>query len=373
MSDNYTVGRREFLAGAATLAAGATLLGRTPAQAVPVAEGVTKFPLPDDRRLRVLVTGDAGTGTRTQWAVADAMRTLHGREPFSLALGLGDNLYDHGPENVDDPQFAEKFEQPNAGLDFPWLMVLGNHDNSSVLPGDGGCLRRGNTEVEYHADSQRWWMPSRYYSVRIPEHNPVVEFFVLDLNPLAAYLPPVFLPYWAVDGPFMNEQRAWLDRALAESTATWKIACTHHPYLSNGPHGNAGSYDGLPLEWANGVHVKRFMEDHVVGRCQFILSGHDHTLQVLEPSAASVGTRQIVCGAAAKTVGAKPQGSGSSSGSSGSSSGSGTRTDNAALYENYHELGFMVLELTSDRADVGVHTVDPATGASVEAFQRRLA
>ncbi|MEU2030405.1 metallophosphoesterase [Nocardia amamiensis] len=359
MSNIDTIGRRGFLAGAASLAAGATLVGRTPARAVPVAEGVTKFPFPADRRVRVLVTGDAGTGTRAQWAVADAMRVFHGREPFSLALGLGDNIYEHGPGGAADVQFADKFENPNAGLDFPWLMVLGNHDNSSVLGGDGGWLLRGNLEVEYHATSRRWWMPSRYYSVRIPERNPVVEFFVLDLNPLAAYVPPVFSPYWAVDGQFMNEQRHWLDRALTDSPATWKIACTHHPYLNNGPHGSAGCYEGLPIEPINGVHVKRFIEDHVIGRCQFILSGHDHSLQVLEPTAASKGTRQIVSGAAAKTVGAEPR--------IASNAGLG------ALYENFHELGFMVLELTGDSVDLRVHTVDLASAASAEAFRRRLA
>ncbi|WP_330229046.1 hypothetical protein OHA40_23510 [Nocardia sp. NBC_00508] len=202
-------------------------------------------------------------------------------------------------------------------------------------------------------------MPSRYYSVRIPEQNPVVGFFVLDLNPLAAYLLPVFAPYWAVDGQFMNEQRDWLDRALDESPATWKIACTHHPYLNNGPHGSAGRYEGLSIAPINGVHVKHFIEDQVIGRCQFVLSGHDHSLQVLEPTAASKGTRQIVSGAAAKTVGAKPR--------STPDAGLG------ALYENFHELGFMVLELTPDAVDLRVHTVDLASGAATEAFRRRLA
>ncbi|PXX69161.1 calcineurin-like phosphoesterase family protein [Nocardia tenerifensis] len=358
MCDN-SFGRRGFLAGAAGAVAGASLVGLSPAQAVPVAEGVTKFGFPTERRLRVLVTGDAGTGTRTQWAVADAMREFHRREPVSLAVGLGDNIYEQGPNSGTDRQFADKFENPNAGLDFPWLMVLGNHDTSSVFPGDGGWLERGNHEVEYHANSPRWWMPSRYYSVRVPEHNPVVEFFVLDLNPLAAYIPPVLSPYWSVDGPFMNEQRAWLDRAIAESGATWKIACTHHPYLNNGPHGDAGQYEGIPLEPINGIHVKRFIEEHVAGACQFLLSGHDHSLQVLEPTVASKSTRQIVSGAAAKTVGAEPA--------------SRPRGEHPALFENYHELGYMVLDLTPTTVDLRVFTVDLATATATEAFARRLA
>ncbi|MEV0297787.1 metallophosphoesterase [Nocardia sp. NPDC050710] len=360
MSDAHGIGRRELLTGAAAVVAGATLVGLSPAHAVPVAPGVTKFPFQAGRSVRVLVTGDAGTGTRNQWAVADAAREFHRREPFSLAIGLGDNIYESGPTSATDIQFAEKFENPNTGLDFPWAMVLGNHDTSSVLPGDGGWLLRGNHEVEYHANSARWWMPSRYYSVRVPEENPVVEFFVLDLNPLAAYIPPFLAPYWAVDGQYMNEQRAWLDRAIAESPAKWKIACTHHPYLNNGPHGDAGRYEGLSIEPINGVHAKRFFDEHVVGRCHFILSGHDHSLQVLEPTQESKGTRQIVSGAAAKTVGGEPK----------ITPGG---TDHSALYENYHQLGFMVLDLTPGNVDLRVVTVDLATGAATETFDRRLA
>ncbi|MEV0334372.1 metallophosphoesterase [Nocardia sp. NPDC050717] len=349
------IGRRDVLAGAAGVVAGLTLVGLTPAHAVPAE--VEKFTPPrTGRSARILITGDAGTGTRTQWAVADAARAFHSREPFALAVGLGDNIYESGPNGPDDAQFAAKFEDPNAGLDFPWAMVLGNHDTSGVFPGDGGWLARGNHEVEYHARSARWWMPSRYYSVRVPEQNPVVEFFVLDLNPLAAYIPPLLDPYWAVDGPYMNEQRAWLDTALAASTAPWKIACTHHPYLSNGPHGDAGNYEGLPVEPLNGVHAKRFFEEHVLGKVSLLLSGHDHTLQVLEPTASSKGTRQIVSGAAGKTAGAEPRAGA-----------------HPALYETQHELGFMVMDLTPESVRLRAVTVDPATSAGTQVFDRRLA
>ncbi|APE38391.1 phosphoesterase [Nocardia mangyaensis] len=353
------IGRREVLAGTAGVLAGLTLVGLTPAAAVPAE--VTKFAPRAGQNVRVLITGDAGTGTRTQWAVADAAREFHAREPFSLAVGLGDNIYESGPTGPDDIQFATKFEDPNAGLDFPWAMVLGNHDTSAIFPGDGGWLARGNHEVEYHARSARWWMPSRYYSVRVPEQNPVVEFFILDINPLAAYIPPLLDPYWAVDGPYMNEQRAWLDRALAESPAKWKIACTHHPYLSNGPHGDAGNYEGLPIEPLNGVHAKRFFEDHVLGKVSFLLSGHDHTLQVLEPTPETKGTRQLVSGAAAKTTGGHGALTGSSAGPA-----------HPALFDTQDELGFMVMDLSPDAVNLRVVTVDLASGTSTEVFDRRL-
>ncbi|WP_305091371.1 metallophosphoesterase [Prescottella sp. R16] len=347
--------RRRFLAATGATGAAAALAATAPPASAAPAPVVDKFPFPTGNRARVLVTGDAGTGLPAQWAVADAIRSVHRDQPFDLALGLGDNIYESGPHGSGDGQFADKFENPNHGLDFPWVMVQGNHDNSAIVPGDGGWLLRGDDEVAYHGLSRRWWMPSRYYSVRIPEDDPVVEFFVLDLNPLAAYIPPLFVDYWAVHGQFMTEQRAWLDRAIADSPARWKIACTHHPYLSNGSHGDAGEYDGIPLEPMNGVHAKRFYEDHVVGRCQFILSGHDHSLQVLDPTVASKGTRQIVSGAAGKN-----------------SHGKSSRPDRANLYQNFDDVGFMTMDLSADSVRLRAYTVDIPTAAPTLAFDRRL-
>ncbi|MGW0173543.1 metallophosphoesterase [Rhodococcus sp. NPDC003322] len=357
MTEFDGIDRRRFLTGAAVAGAAVPLAAMTPAVAAAAAADSDKFAFPTGSTLRVLLTGDAGTGAQPQWAVADAIRDLHGREPLAMALGLGDNIYELGPTSEDDTQFTTKFEDPNHGLDFPWVMALGNHDNSAVFPGDGGWLLRGDEEVDYHRRSRKWWMPSRYYSLRVPERNPVVEFFVLDLNPLAAYLPPLLSPYWSPNGQFMSEQRAWLDAALASSTAKWKIAVTHHPYLSNGPHGDAGKYDGIPVEPMNGVHAKRFFEDHVVGRCHFILSGHDHSLQILEPTAASKGTRQIVSGASAKNSHGK----------------AGAEVDRRNLFQNYTDVGFMVMDLAPDAVTIRVYTVDIATAQSTVAFERRLA
>ncbi|MBF6328832.1 metallophosphoesterase [Nocardia transvalensis] len=351
MDDRTGVGRRGFLAGAAAVAGLAAVAGTAVAEPA-------KLPLPTEENPRILLTGDAGTGARPQWLVADAMREFHRREPFSLALGLGDNIYENGPWTDDDQQFADKFEKPNHGLDFPWLMVLGNHDNSSVLPGDAGWLRRGDHEVAYHRRSSRWYMPARYYSVRVPQQRPVVEFFVLDLNPAASYLPQVLDPYWAPQGPFMSEQAAWLDRAVAGSPAKWKIACTHHPYLNNGPHGDAGNYEGVTVEPLDGRHVKRFFDEHVVGRFQFLLSGHDHSLQVLEPTTQTKGMRQIICGAAAKSVHDEPL--------------RGPNPRHPNLFQTFTDLGFMTMDLTRNTVRLRTITVDAGSGAATVASDLQL-
>jgi hypothetical protein len=345
-----TVTRRAVLSNSLATAAaiGATLVPQR-AVAAPIAR---KFAFPATRDFTVLVTGDAGTGTGTQYAVATAAKKLFARERLSLALGLGDNIYENGPGSVDDDEFREKFELPNTGLDVPWLMALGNHDNSSVIGGDGSWLERGNFEVGYHAVSPRWWMPSRYYSVPMPAVNPVAEFFVLDLNPLTAII-PALLGYWAPDGQYMAEQRAWLRRSLTASTAKWKFVCNHYPYLNNGPNGSAGAYYGLPLPHANGTYVKEFFESEVLGRAQFALAGHDHSQQILTPVPSAKGTHLIISGAAAKTVGGK------------------SIPVTPSLYQDFSSLGFMVLDVAPSRVTLRVYTVDiPSATATLACTQR---
>jgi hypothetical protein len=95
------------------------------------------------------------------------------------------------------------------------------------------------------------------------------------------------------------QQRLDVAAWLAASSATWKIAVGHHPYRSNGPHGNAGAYDGLPLPF-NGAPVKAFLEQIVCGEADVYLSAHDHTLQWLQPTCS--GTELILSGAGSSTT-----------------------------------------------------------------------
>lgn len=339
--------RRSFLAGAAAVgtAAGLGAIGSGPIGSG-TASAAGRFPLPTQSdTLHVLVTGDAGTGEKPQYAVTDAALSIHNVKPFDVALGLGDNIYEAGPKGPDDRQFQTKFEKPNAGLDFPWLMTLGNHDNTAIFPGDGGWLLRGDAEVAYHRRSRRWYMPARYYSVSLG----VAEFFVLDMNPLAAYIPPFLSPEWEPGGNYMTRQAKWLDKALRTSTAPWKFVCTHHPYANNGPHGPAGDFDGLPAP-LNGVEMKKFIEKHVAGRAHFLFSGHDHSQQVLENVGGLKGTRQIVSGAAAKTVN--------------KSSSKRYR----AKYENFRDRGFMTLDITPVEVSLAAYEVAADRTTSRRAF-----
>ncbi|WEV27309.1 metallophosphoesterase [Streptomyces sp. 71268] len=352
------VGRRTVLGGAVAGAAALALLPQAAqaAQAARAASGapVDKFPLPSrpgpGGSYAVLVTGDAGTGNEAQYAVAEAARKVCRTEGVGLAIGLGDNLYENGPESAHDDEFHTRFEKPNTGIDVPWLMVLGNHDCSGLIPGSGGDPSRGDREVAYATTSRRWYMPARYYSTALPagpgRGAPVVEFFAVDTNPVASTVTQLD-PYFRWDGPYMREQRRWVDSALTASRATWKIVIGHHPYLNNGKHGSAGSYDGFTIgHYTSGVHLKELYEEVVCGRADLILSGHDHTQQILEPTKRSRGTRQIVCGTAGKKGDGK------------------AHDDHPARWQDFGQHGFMVMKVSTGKLTIDAYTVDVATATA---------
>ncbi len=131
--------------------------------------------------------------------------------------------------------------------------------------------------------SSRYSGPAPYYR-RVSQH---VDLFALDTN----------LQMYSRDAQQRIDVAAW----LAASSATWKIAFGHHPYLSNGPHGNAGVYEGLPfIPITNGALVKSFMDQIVCGKADVYLSAQDHNLQWLQPTCS--GTELIVSGAGSSTT-----------------------------------------------------------------------
>jgi hypothetical protein len=110
---------------------------------------------PAAQRVRVLLLGDFGEAGLQQEAVVRAMAAQHAKEPFDLALALGDNIYDCGPDHslagaehctftADQSSVSagfvapvdsrfEIFERPLQGLTrggspVPVWVALGNHD-----------------------------------------------------------------------------------------------------------------------------------------------------------------------------------------------------------------------------------------------------
>lgn len=237
-------------------------------------------PEPSVPTVRFVALGDAGEGNEKQHRVGATIARVCAELGCDFALYLGDNIYNSGVDSVDDEQFETKFERPYEALAFPFYVALGNHDYGA--DGAGWEWHKADYQVEYTQKSTKWTLPSHYYRF-VREH---VTFLALDTNAL----------FW---NRGFDDQKAWFDREVSEATTPWKIAFGHHEYVSNGRHGNAGSYDDLPwVPLVNGEHVKRFVESSICERVDVYFAGHDHDRQWLAPVC---GVQFIVSGAGAKT------------------------------------------------------------------------
>lgn len=234
--------------------------------------------------VRFVAFGAQGKGNQGQLDVATAVQAKCAADGCDFVQGLGNNIYDDGASSVNDPQFQSKFEVPYQNVDLPFWMTLGNHDYGGG--GSGSDFDKPEHQVAYSQVSAKWKMPARYYT-RSHQH---VDFMTLDTNAIR----------W--DSGNAAAQKTAVPGWFAASSATWRIAVGLHDYRSNGSHGNAGNYDGLPSseKLLSGRHFKDFMEAHVCGEADVYFSAHDHNLQW--PSTTCNGTELIVSGAGASTT-----------------------------------------------------------------------
>ena len=116
-------------------------------------------------------------------------------------------------------------------------MVLGNHDNTGYVGGDGAGNARGMFQVDSCFDgklSNRWNMPDRYY-----QHSAGTTTLggARWWNLTAGFQPHcrrVCRPGYCLRVYLCIDQRNWAVNAIGSSNAVFKIAMAHHPYLSNG-------------------------------------------------------------------------------------------------------------------------------------------
>jgi acid phosphatase len=237
--------RRALLTRTATLTAGMPCV---PAQAAAPA-------------LPFVLIGDWGRhGRDHQIDVANQMGKTAAAIDSRFVVSLGDNFYEDGVTGLDDPYWRTSFEDIYTAdsLQTPWKIILGNHDY------------RGNVQaqLDYSNLSKRWQLPARYYSVSEPlPDGGTADFFYLDTSP--------FIQYYRgsktdISGQDSGAQAAWLDQALGNSTARWKIVIGHHPIYT----AITGAGHDQPDLMA---HIDPILRNHDV---KIYINGHDHTLQV---------------------------------------------------------------------------------------------
>lgn len=250
-----------------------------------IADSVVQTWAARDNKLVFFVIGDFGTGTRTQYSIAQAMwkeferRNATGN-PVRFILTTGDNIYGDistfllGVKNTgaSDEDWAKKFFEPYKDLllHVPFYATLGNHD--------------GN-ETESHRD-----LPAFLDNFFFPGGNParwyhfnyagLADFFGLDTTMNTESGPP------AAQYLENRPEFAWMQRVIPESKAPWKIPYFHHPPFSAGPR-HAASYRDL-RHW-----VELFARSGV----KVSFAGHEHNFQVSQTTGEARGIRFIVSGA----------------------------------------------------------------------------
>ncbi len=228
-----------------------------------------------------IVIGDTGKQTVSQRDVANSMESYCSSNDkiCDAAFLLGDNLYSTGMDSADDPKMDIVFRDYYQNLNFPFYAVLGNHDYGKYSL----SLKKANYELEYSKRNPQFVMPSRFY-IKVFKDMVVAH---LDTTRMM----------WKKDLSIQGEMVLAASK-LAKEKNLWFVVTGHHPYLSNGSHGNAGHYDKVKVPYfASGKYVKKFFDKYVCPNADLYLSGHDHSLQLIPGSQAGCGAYLVVSGA----------------------------------------------------------------------------
>ena len=205
--------------------------------------------------------GDTGTGGRNQMDVAQAMVDAYQETPYGFVAHVGDVSYygsivDRWPEVWEEPY------KPLLDAGVLFQVALGNHE----------LEEESSEDVEaWIADRLAQFGYDKTY--RVVPYGPIDFFFLDTATPLIA-------------GDRSGEQRAWLEQALADSQARWKVAVMHHAPYSSSP--KRGSYTEIR------DIVQPLFAEHGV---QLVLTGHDHLYERTYPQD---GVTYVVTGAGAK-------------------------------------------------------------------------
>jgi len=252
------------------------------------------------------------------FGVSQAM-TDYCRDSATCDFGvlLGDNIYPDGAtlgaDGFDDAdRFRDILQDPfgNVGdVDNGFLtyVTLGNHDWETSREG-------GFAQIDYLTEAPGFYIDGPFYTVKPASGNGDVELFIIDTSMILANsdvredtlnddgsegsLGNIEEPDYAVHPMTEAEkqQPQWLENALKNSTAKWKLVVAHHPLWSS---------SGSKFEQARVLREK--LMPSLCKYADAYLVGHEHTLEVHTDSCeATLGQPtekplvQILSGAGAK-------------------------------------------------------------------------
>ena len=197
------------------------------------AEPPEPMPMAKDS-LKFCILGDAGTGDRAQYSLAEQMARTHKTFPFEMCILVGDNMYGEERPQDRDRKFAIPYK-PLLDAKVKFYAALGNHDE------------------RLQANYEHFNMEGKlYYSIKAPKQS--VRFYALE----STYPEP--------------EQLQWLAEELKKSTDEWKIPFFHHPLYSSGQRHGSDLRLRASLE-------PLFVEHNV----SVVFTGHDHFYERTKP------------------------------------------------------------------------------------------
>lgn len=218
-----------------------------------------------------IALGDAGERNTHLGNVTASITTWCTSHTCDFGVLLGDNLYPLGPASADDPRMDEVIDPLTRG-GLVWYAVLGNHDY-----GDSTMESRAANELAWARGRKDFVLPAPTYTFTAGP----ARFAAIDTTDL----------FWYGDGA----QGAFLD-GLPDDRPV-RVLLGHHPYVSDGPHGNAGAYEGVSgVPWLSGAPLERFYREHACGRFGLVLTGHDHVRERID----RCGSTFVISGAATK-------------------------------------------------------------------------
>ena len=235
-------------------------------------------------KINFLIIGDQGKDNDGQLKVAEAMKQFCTLENCDYGILAGDNVYQEGVESPTDMVLERKFDKYYNQLNIPFLVALGNHDYGKL----SNDWKRGGYQLLHGERNPLFYIP-HYYYIKETEHAVIA---VLDTTRLM----------WAKS---VKQQIKMIKKAqmMAKESNKWFFVLGHHPYLSNGKHGNAGRYERLPAPYfVSGTFVRWFLDRYVCGKADFYLAGHDHSLQVFDGNVEGCNTQLVVSGTGASAT-----------------------------------------------------------------------
>ncbi|XP_010534201.1 PREDICTED: purple acid phosphatase 17 [Tarenaya hassleriana] len=240
----------------------------------------------NDGSVSFLVLGDWGRrGSFNQSLVALQMGRIGEKLGIGFVVSTGDNFYDNGLTNENDPNFQDSFSRIYTcpSLRKPWYTVLGNHDYRGDAEAQLSYLLR-------NIDDR--WICLRSFVVDVE----LVELFFVDTTPFVDeyFTDPDGHTYdWRAIVP---SRKAYIDTllhdlgdALDKSKAGWKVVVGHHAIRSIGHHGDTEEliHHLLPVLKEKGVDMYMNGHDH----CLEHISDGDSPVQFLTSGAGSKAWR----------------------------------------------------------------------------------